>query len=69
MRQKKKMEAIGCLVLELRTEKHHGCGTRLFEKTQCLYVATCPHILLCYVKLTCVLVKKQVESHQKQLGK
>ena len=33
------------------------------------YVATCLHILLCYVKLTRVLVKRQLKSHQRQLGK
>ena len=48
-----KMEAIGCLVPELRSEKHHGHGTQLFNKTHCFYVATRLRILLCYVKLTC----------------
>ena len=36
---------------------------------QYFYVATCLHILLCYVKLTCVLVKRQLERHQRQLEK
>ena len=43
------MEAIGCLVPELRSEEHRERETQLFEKTQCFYVATCLRILLCYV--------------------
>ena len=65
----KKMEAIGCLVPELRSEKHCRHGTQLFKKMKCFYVATCLRILPCYVKLTCVLVKGQLESHQRQLQK
>ena len=42
---------------------------QLFEKMQCFYVATCLGILLCYVKLTRVLVKRQLESRQRQLEK
>ena len=34
------MEAIGCLVPELQSEMRSECGTQLFEKTQCFYVAT-----------------------------
>ena len=63
------MEAIGCLVPELWSEKHRGRGTQLFEKTQCF--------LRCYVspytivlrELTRVLVKRQLGSRQRQLGK
>ena len=33
------------------------------------YVATCLHILLCYIKLARVLVKRQLKSCQRQLGK
>ena len=33
-----KMEAIGCLVPELRSERHHRRGMQLFEKTQCFHV-------------------------------
>ena len=33
------MEAIGCLVPELQSEMRSGCGTQLFEKTPCFYVA------------------------------
>ena len=33
------MEAIGCLVPELQSKMHSECGTQLFEKTQCFYVA------------------------------
>ena len=66
-----KMEAIGCFVPELRCEKHHGRGMQLFVKTQCIYVGmvhfnVCVYCL-CYVKLTCVLVKRQLESRQRQL--
>ena len=63
------MEAIGCLVPELQSEKHRRHGTQLFEKTQCFYVATCLRMLLCYEKLTHVFVKRQLESCQRQLGK
>jgi len=67
------MEAIGCLVPELRSETHRGHGTQVFEKTQCFYIVTvnckCLRILSCYVKLTCVLVKRQLESRQRQLEK
>ena len=65
----KKMEAFSWLVPELRSEKHRRRGTQLFEKTQCFYVAKCLCILLYYVKLTRILVKKQLESRQRQLGK
>ena len=34
------MEAIMCLIPELRSEMHSGCGMLLFKKTQCFYVAT-----------------------------
>ena len=34
------MEAISCLVPELQSETHHGCGTQVFEKTQHFYVVT-----------------------------
>ena len=34
------MEAIGCLVPELQSEMHRGCGTQVFEKTQCFYIVT-----------------------------
>ena len=63
------MEVIGCLVPELRSEKHRRRGTQLFKKMQCFYVATYLRILSCYIKSTCVLVKRQLESRQRQLGK
>ena len=63
------MEAIGCLVPELRSEKHCGHGMQLFEKMQCFYVATCLRILSCCIKFTRVLVKWQLQSRQRQLGK
>ena len=63
------MEAIGCLVPELQSEKHRGRGMQLFEKMQCFCIATCLGILSCYVKSTRVLVKRQIESCQRQLEK
>ena len=33
------MEAISCLVPELRSEMRNGCRMQLLEKTQCFYVA------------------------------
>ena len=33
-----KMETIGCLVPELRSETHRGRGTQVCEKMQCFYV-------------------------------
>ena len=32
------MEAIGCLVPELRSKRHHRCGMQVFEKMRCFYV-------------------------------
>ena len=63
------MEAIGCLVPEFRSEKRRGHGTQLFEKTYCFYVATYLRMLSCYVTLTCVLVKRQLESRRRRLEK
>ena len=67
------MEMISCLVPELRSETHHGCGMQVFEKTQCFYVVTVNCnvfvILSCCVKSTRVLVKRQLESWQRQLEK
>ena len=34
------MKAIGCLVPELLSEMHRGCGMQVFVKTQCFYVVT-----------------------------
>ena len=66
------MEAIGCLVPKLQNEMRSGCGMQLFEKMQCFYVATVisisPYTIVSR-KFTCVLVKKQLESRQRQLGK
>ena len=60
------MKAISCLVPELQSE------TQLFWKTQCFYVATVnsmsPYTIVLR-KFTRVLVKKQLESWQRQLGK
>ena len=53
----------------VQSEKHRGRRTQLFEKTQCVYVATCLRILSCYEKLTHVFVKRQLESCQRQLGR
>ena len=33
-----KMEAISCLIPELRNETHRECGMQHFEKTQCFYL-------------------------------
>ena len=63
------MEAIGCLVPKLWSKKHCGRRMQLFEKTQYFYVAMYLRILLCYVKLTQVLVKRQLESRQRHLEK
>ena len=63
------MEAIGCLVPEFQSEKRRGHGTQLFEKTHCFYVATYLRILSCYVTLTRVLVKRQLESRRRHLEK
>ena len=63
------MEAIGCLVPELQSEMRSGCGMQLFEKTQCFYVATISLYTIVSRKFTRVLVKKQLESRQRQLGK
>ena len=63
------MEAIGCLVPELWSEKHRGRGMQLFQKMQCFYVATCLGILSCYVKLTHVVVKKSACKSPKTVGK
>ena len=66
------MEAIGCLLPELQSEIRSGCGTQLFEKTLCFYVATVNFKSSVYYlsrKFTRVFVKKQLESRQRQLGK
>ena len=58
------MEAISYLVPELQNEMRSGCGTQLFEKTQCFYVATVNFNVSVYPytivlrKFTRVLVKK-----------
>ena len=46
------MEAIGCLVPELRSETHRGCGTQVFEKTQCFYVVTVNCNVSVYYRVT-----------------
>ena len=55
------MEAITYLVPKLQSEIHSGCGTQLFEKTQCFYVATVnfnvPYTIVSR-KFACVFVKK-----------
>ena len=66
------MEAIGCLVPELRSEMHRGRRTQVFEKMQCFYAVTvnCSlRKLSCYIKSTRVLVKRQLESQKRQLEK
>ena len=63
------MEAIGCLVPELQSEMRSGCGTQLFEKTQCFYVVMVAPYTIMLRKFTRVLVKKQLGSRQRRLGK
>ena len=63
------MEAIICLVPELQSKMHSRCGMQLFEKTQCFYVATVNSNVSVYYSVTCVLVKKQLGSWQRQLEK
>ena len=63
------MEVIGCLVPEFQSERRRGREIQLFKKMQCFCVATYLRILSCYVKLTCVLVKRQLESCQRHLEK
>ena len=46
------MEAIGCLVPELRSETHHGCGTQVIEKTQCFYAVTVNSNVSVYYRVT-----------------
>ena len=46
------MEAIGCLVPELQGEMRSGCGTQLFEKTQCFYVTTVNFNVSVYYRVT-----------------
>ena len=48
----KKMKVIGCLVPELQSEMRSGCGTQLFEKTQCFYVATVNFNVSAYYRVT-----------------
>ena len=60
------MEAIICLVPELQSEMHSGCGMLLFKKT---YVATVNFNVSVYYGVACVLVKKQLGSQQRQLEK
>ena len=46
------MEPIGCLVPELQSEMCSGCGTQLFEETQCFYVATVNFNVSVYYRVT-----------------
>ena len=69
---RKKLGAIGCLVPELQSEMCSRCRTQLFEKPQCFYVATLNLMSLYTIvsrKFTRILVKKQLGSRQRQLGK
>ena len=66
------MEVIGCLVPELQSEMCSGCGTQLFEKTPCFYIAVVNFNVSVYYRVcqfTRALVQKQLESRQRQLGK
>ena len=68
MRQKKN-GSDRLLGSELQSEMRSGCGTQLFEKTQCFYVATVNFYVFVLRKFTRVLVKKELGSRQRQLGK
>ena len=62
------MVAIGCLVPETRSG-----AERKFSKNAmfvcCYSKLYCLHMLSCCIKLTCVLVKRQLESRQRYLNK
>ena len=63
------MEAIGCLVPELQSEMRSGCGTQLFEKTQCFYVAAVNFNVSVYYCVTHIYTCSCKKSRQRQLGK
>ena len=46
------MEAIGCLVPKLQSAMRSRCGTQLFEKMQCFYVATVNFNVTIYYRVT-----------------
>ena len=46
------MEVIGCLVPELQSEMHSGCGMQLFEKTQHFYIAMVSFNVSVYYRVT-----------------
>ena len=46
------MEAISCLVPELQSEMRSECGTQLFEKMQCFYVAMVNFNVSIYYRVT-----------------
>ena len=57
------MEAIGWLVPNLQSDMRSGCGTQLFKKAQCFYVAMVNFNVSVYIvlrKLTRVLFKKNI---------
>ena len=59
------MEAISCLVPELRSEMHRRRGTQVFEKTQCFCVVTV--IMLC--KIDSCSCKMAARKSEKTVGK
>ena len=54
------------MVPELQSEMRSGCGTQLFEKTQCFYVAMYTIMSRKFIR---AFVKKQLGDRQRQLGK
>ena len=67
------MEAIGCLVPKCRAKSIADVECNFLRKRHilrfCYDKFQCLRILTCYVKLTHVLVRSQLESQQRQLGK
>ena len=57
------MEAISCLVPELQSKTRSGCRTQLLKKNANF------NVFLCYSEFAHFLVKKQLESQRRQLGK
>ena len=59
----------GSRVAEQKALRTQNATSRNAVFSRCYGKFQCPRILLCYVKLTRILVKKEFESRQKQLGK
>ena len=55
-----KMEAISCLVPELRSETHRRRGMQVFKKTQCFYAVTVKKII---VMSPYTIVLRKIDSY------